>query len=122
MIPADAPIIKIGDQQLIARFTIPRLRELNLRTGKTTAEIMREVVGLSFDAIMWMFWAAVAHPGNKEYANTPPPSALGSVASPLEQLVQPENTQAIINGITEAFKVAFPPAAVPANPPNPTVQ
>lgn len=56
--------LTLAGQEYSLRFTLPRLREMNSRTGKGTSQLLSEAIGLNFDALLWLLWAAIAHPEN----------------------------------------------------------
>lgn len=123
MIPSEAPVVRVGDQDFILRFTVPRVREMEIRSGKTLTQMAAGLVQLSLDSATWMFWAAVAHPDNPAYKDAAPPSPVGTKPSALESLLNLQDFQPVVNGLTAAFKQAFPQFyEKPVNPQLPTVQ
>lgn len=65
MNPTEGWKLTLKGQEYVLRLTVPRLREMNSRTGKGTRQLWLEASGLNFDSLTWLLWAAIAHPANK---------------------------------------------------------
>lgn len=110
MMPTDPVSVSLSGTDYILRFTLPRLREMNVRTGKGTAVLLAELTQLNFDALAWLLWAAVTHPGNPTLKSATPEQVL--------ELVDAEHLRDVIQALAAAAEKSFAaaPAAKNGNP------